>query len=438
MSGVDENVEQVVTVSSTPAPVAVGDRILVLDVLRGFALLGILMLNITGMGMASQGYFDPLVGKGGLAAGQLDVWVWHGVDVFFEGAMRALFSMLFGAGVVLFTTGARAKSGWLHYRRTFWLLLFGLFDVYILLWNGDILVLYAVGGAILYWLRNLSARCLYAGGVTLLLLVSLFHLASGESLKFARESFVEAEASGVETTDWQREMGAVWVEFRDDTIPTQEYLVEEIAVRQESYGSAWSWASDSFTEQLYFVAPFFLLPDTLMMMLIGMALFKSGVLSGARSRSFYGKLAVVGFALGLTINLYEGYRSYASDYDFLVVFGFIQPTYDLGRLGMALGYLGLVAWLCKGGYWPRMRARLSAVGRMALTNYLMHSLFALVLFTGAGFGLVGELTRWQLYFIVVIIWAFQLWFSPWWLGRHQFGPVEYVWRKLTYGRMVQG
>ncbi|MFP6615738.1 MAG: DUF418 domain-containing protein, partial [Candidatus Hydrogenedentota bacterium] len=127
-----------------------------------------------------------------------------------------------------------------------------------------------------------------------------------------------------------------------------------------------------------------------------------------------------------------------SGYDFLNVFGVMQATYDVGRLGMALGYMGLVVWWCKGDKWIALRTRLSAVGRMALTNYLMHSLIALLLFTGTGFALVGELARWQLYPIMLAIWGFQLWFSPWWLSRHQFGPVEYVWRKLTYGRSRQG
>ena len=115
------------------APVSAADRIESLDVLRGFALLGILLLNILGFGLHSSGYFNPMVGTGEHPA--LNLAIWAGVDVFFEGAMRALFSMLFGAGVVMFTTGlgtgsGQGKSGWLHYKRTFWLLIFGLFLVW--------------------------------------------------------------------------------------------------------------------------------------------------------------------------------------------------------------------------------------------------------------------------------------------------------------------
>lgn len=441
MSSLENEPEELVDQINAPAPVQAADRILVLDVLRGFALLGILTMNITGMGMASSAYFDPLVGRGGLAAGNLDIWVWRGTDIFFEGAMRTLFSMLFGAGIVLFTTGLKAKSGSLHYRRTFWLLLFGVFDVYVLLWTGDILIVYAIGGAILYWLRNLSARWLFAAGATLLILLSLFHFGSYVGMSAGREALElvrQAEASGAEISTDQRELAKMWIDFRDDSIPTQEYLVEEIATRKESYRSVWYWSSAYFTDQLGFVLPIIMMPDAIVMMLLGMALFKCGVLDGTRSRAFYGKLAVAGFVVGLTVNGYEAYRSHSSGYDFLNVFGFMQATYDVGRLGMALGYMGLVVWWCKGDKWIALRTRLSAVGRMALTNYLMHSLIALLLFTGTGFALVGELARWQLYPIMLAIWGFQLWFSPWWLSRHQFGPVEYVWRKLTYGRSRQG
>ena len=118
-------------------PVAETKRIESLDVLRGFALLGILLLNILGFGLLSASYSNPAAD---LADGSdLDLAVWASVELFAEGAMRCLFSMLFGAGVVLFTTGGRGKSGVLHYKRTFWLLAFGLFDGYLLLWNGDIL-----------------------------------------------------------------------------------------------------------------------------------------------------------------------------------------------------------------------------------------------------------------------------------------------------------
>ena len=137
-------------------PVNESHRIQSLDVLRGFSLLGILLLNILGFGLVSASYSNP--GFDRVNSASINVTVWAAVELFGEGAMRGLFSLLFGAGVLLFTTGSSGKSGSLHYRRTFLLLLFGLFDAYVLLWNGDILTTYAVAGFMLYPLRNFGAK----------------------------------------------------------------------------------------------------------------------------------------------------------------------------------------------------------------------------------------------------------------------------------------
>ena len=100
---------------------------------------------------------------------------------------------------------------------------------------------------------------------------------------------------------------------------------------------------------------------------------------------------------------------------------------------MAFGYIGLLGWICQQGYLKSLTTRLSAVGRMALTNYLMHSLICAIIFTGLGFGLLGQFQRVELYAIVIGIWLFQLWLSPLWLMKFRFGPVEWLWRTLTYG-----
>ena len=148
---------------------------------------------------------------------------------------------------------------------------------------------------------------------------------------------------------------------------------------------------------------------------------------------FYLRFMLIGFAVGLAINSYEVSLAFTSGFDVASTFAFMKPTYHIGRLGIAAGYLGLVMLVCKSVWLPATRKRLAAVGRMALTNYLAHSLIALFVFTGAGFALVGMLERWALYLIVFAIWAFQLFFSTWWLERYRFGPIEWLWRGLTYG-----
>ncbi|MEM7220819.1 MAG: DUF418 domain-containing protein [Pseudomonadota bacterium] len=419
---------------SAAAPVQAAERIEALDVLRGFALLGILLMNIVGMGMASGAYFSPLLTTP--PPGVADLVTWHVMEGFVEGAMRGLFSMLFGAGVVLFTTGARGKSARLHYRRTFWLLVFGLIDGFVLLWSGDILVNYAVAGALLYLVRDAKARSLLIGAGALFLVIALQHGAASWGLGMSRAAGAEVaaiEAAGGEATAEQLELAAAWPDFVADFGSTPEQIAAELAQRRGDVGSVYGWYAEEFIGTLLFVLPFVMLWDALAMMLVGMALFKLGVLNASRSDGFYWRMLLVGFGVGGAVNAYEGWHAFQNDYALQASFPFLQFTYDIGRFGMALGYLALVMLICRARAWPGLRARLAAVGRLALTNYLVHSLLAMFIFTGVGLALVGELARWQLYPIVLAIWALQLWLSPAWLARYSMGPIEALWRRLTYG-----
>jgi len=377
-------------------------------------------MNIVGMGMLSAAYFHPLVGAEGLRAIPLDLHAWFLTELLAEGAMRALFSLLFGAGILLFVTGARAKSVALHYERTFWLMMFGLIDAFVLLWNGDILVVYAVCGAILYLARNAGTSGLFAAVILLLVVMGALHW----SINWA---FTDSRVAATE----------LWLDFAAESSPSAELVESELTQRRGSYLSAFIWNVPKALEQVFFALPTLLVWDALTMMLLGMALYKAGVLTGARSSTFYRRLMLAGLGFGVLINYWETTGIQATNYDALATFGFSQITYDLGRMSLALGYVGLLGWVVANDWLTGARRRLAAVGRMALTNYLMHSLIALFLFTGAGLALVGQLHRWQLYLIVLAIWVFQLWFSPWWLSRHAMGPVEALWRRLTYGRLFE-
>ena len=418
------------------APTQVAARMITLDVLRGFAVLGILTMNIVAMGMASPAYFNPLIGKGGGVASIFDQRIWLVVDMTCEGAFRTLFSMLFGAGIVLFTTGDRAKSGWLHYKRQFWLLIIGLVDAYLLLWHGDILVVYAICGAILYWFRNFSARWLFVFVTLLMGANCLLHLASVAGLEAAKkvsDTVHTADTNNANVSADAREIAEIWREFEEELLPTADGLAVELHERTSGFRTAYHHAAVQFTDQLFSVMSPFIVCDALLMMLLGMALFKSNVMDASQSSAFYVFMMLIGFTAGLAVNSYEAWWSHTNNYSLLSTFLFIQPTYDLGRLGMGFGYLGLILYWCRTSWWASARTRLAAVGRMALTNYLMHSVFALIIFSGAGFGLAGELSRAQVYLVMLAIWAFQLWFSPWWLARNDFGPIELIWRRLTYG-----
>ena len=417
-------------INAMTTPTNESQRIESLDVLRGFALLGILMLNILGFGMISSAYFNPQAGDG--AAAYINLFTWASVDILFEGAMRGLFSILFGAGVALFTDAARGKTAGLHYKRNFWLLVFGLLDAFVLLWVGDILIVYALAGFLLYPARNASPRALLTtAGIMLFLLSGMYmvmHFGLSQTFGAAQELASNADAS-----EEVRSMANAWHEFESGMRQSEESAAAELAERQGSYSSAAAWTAEQMAETLLFVVPAILFWDALVMMIIGMALYKMRILDASRSTRFYVNLTVFGFFIGLIINGYEVWQASSNQFHPLSTFSYVQWSYHFGRLGMALGYLGLVMLACKLGWWAALRARLAAVGRMALTNYLMHSAIALVLFTGAGFALVGTLERWQLYVVVFAIWLVQLWLSPWWLARNRFGPVELLWRKLTYG-----
>ena len=409
------------------------DRIQSLDVLRGFALLGILLINIIGFGLVSSALLDPGIYLSPI--GGIDYTVWAFIELSSEGAMRTLFSILFGAGVVLFVTGSTAKSGWLHYRRNFWLLVFGLINAYIFLWPGDILVTYALSGFVLWFVRNWKARSLLILATFLILIGSLQNFATKSTLEIARDAAEEMKISiskGEELSEETAEWAQGWLEYEEDNQAEIDNIPNEIKKRTSSYSSAYEYNLEKANEMIYFVVPFFLFLDALMMMVIGMALFKLGILDGGKDIKFYIRMMCIGFLIGISINAYEVLLITNSNIDIIETNPYFRFTYHFGRLFMGLGYLGLVILLIKIEKLESLRFRLACVGRMALTNYLMHSVIALFIFSGAGLGLLGQFSWSQLYLFVPLIWVFQLYISPLWLKYFYYGPVEWLWRLLTY------
>ena len=398
-------------------PITETDRILSLDVVRGFALLGILLVNILGFGAISAMVVNPTLGF----SLPSDIWIWGAVELTAEGAMRALFSMLFGAGVLLFLERGEGR-GRLHFKRTFWLLILGLINGYVLMWPGDVLFTYALAGFVLYFLRNKSARGLTILSGVLFACLCAYSAALDLGLEFLRSA-----------ANHNSEAATGWAEFYDMFAPSEATKKAEIAQRTGSFLALVSWSAAEYTAVVLEAVPMFLVWDALVFMCIGMALYRYRVLQGAQSSRFYMFTALAGFVVGLTINTYEIYLMIASGFDILATFPFFKPTYQLGRFGMALGWLSvLILAMRRFG----IGRRLAAVGRMALTNYLMQSLICLCIFSGIGFGLLGALHRTELYIVVLLIWVFQLWLSPWWLSRFRYGPAEWLWRALTYGKAL--
>ena len=171
--------------------------------------------------------------------------------------------------------------------------------------------------------------------------------------------------------------------------------------------------------------------DIWSMMLLGMGLMKLGVLSAERSLSTYARMAVIGYLIGIPVNSYTAWLVVQSNFD-PVIQSFSHITYDVGRLSIALGPLGVLMILCKTSTMPWLTRSLGAVGQMAFSNYVMQSIIGAFIFTGYGLKLYGTLERYQLYYVVAAVWIVQMIVSPIWLRHFRFGPMEWAWRSLTY------
>lgn len=418
-------------------PVSSSQRHLSLDALRGFALLGILSINIGGFGLVGFAIMFPLV-SGGVDGANATSWII--TNMFAEGSMRTLFSMMFGAGMVLLTArmfekGQGEIAADIYYRRTIWLIVFGLIDGYLLLWWGDVLFVYGLVGLFLYPLRNVSPKKLLRIASVILFLASLPSLAllfQGEKLVTdARTAIVVMEADGELTREQQGaydglEMLINWSD------PKQEDLDRQTENMQGGYWSAFSETSQMTSKFQWVMAPSFML-DVFMMMLFGMAFLKNGVFTNECRTRTYAMFVIFGYGLGFLMRGFTTMKALEHGFaleGMIYVFSMAHPS----RLALAIGHIGLVMLLIRSGFFGWLISSFAAVGRMALTNYLMQSIICAFIFYGIGFGLYGTLERFELYYIMAGIWLFQILFSLLWMKMYRYGPFEWVWRSLTYNK----
>lgn len=414
------------------------DRKSSLDTLRGVALLGILLMNIVAMGMPFS-YNNPTIYGG---AEGLDLAAWAMNNLFFEGTMRGLFSLMFGAGIVLITSRAEARGGGIevadiYFRRNLWLFAFGIIHGWLFLWFGEILYFYGIAALFLFAFRKLPPRTLIIlGALVLATLVPKDIYSYVQTHKTFNEAQVaeQAREALAEDEEFDEELQGkidAWKGIKDDANPSEEKIQKRIEGMQGNYFKIIGTISGTliwFQSSGLYKFMFF---DTVGMMLIGMGLLKLGVITGERSTRFYLVMMAIGYGIGLSINAYETQLLIRNNFD---VFAFEQAglSYGSGRVAMTFGHIGFWMLVCKSTWFEWLTSRLAAVGRMALTNYVMHSVFAAFIFTGIGFSLFGQLDRHELFYIVGGIWMFQLIVSPIWMQHFRFGPLEWLWRSLTY------
>ncbi len=426
--------------SAEVAPVEVAARLDSVDVLRGVALLGILAMNIALFGWPYKVYTTPTAAPG-YGWGDLALWMFN--HVVFDEKMMSIFSMLFGAGLVLMADRADARGarlGKVYYRRIGVLLLIGLIHAY-LIWEGDILVAYALCGLFLYPFRRRSATTLVVVGASLLSVALLLWVVGRPIVIHLRDTAarVDAQVAAGETPSKsdQRDHDT-WKNIMKDSDEGPQKFQEAIETYRGGYlGIVAKRAPQvAVMQTMGFVFAFWWMVGG--RMLLGMGLMKFGVFSAERSVGFYRRLALVGYGVGLplvicdiAIEWYYGFFQQNPVFYFTGGWWLIQ---EISSPFLALGHVAMVMLLFKSGAASWLVRRLAAVGRMALTNYLLTSIICTTIFYGYGFGLYGRLHRPSLYLVVLGVWAFLFAISLPWLERFRFGPAEWAWRSLTYGR----
>jgi len=438
-------------------PVVAAERIASIDVLRGVAVLGILVINIDFFALPSAIFFNPTV-AGDFTGVNLLTWkaiffnptvagdftgvnllTWKVNTILFFEKMMAIFSMLFGAGLILMFNRAESVGRpfrGIYYRRILWLLLLGLAHGYFL-WYGDILHAYAVCGLFLYLLRRRSAKLLIILGLLLLIIGVSVQVGSGVMFDLLRREAKAAEtalAAGETLTPSQQGMSEAWKEMSVIFHPSPEEVAEEIETYQGSFLEILAHRAPEFLMMHTQALLFMVFWRAIGLMLIGMGLMKLGVFSGKRSIRFYVVCIIVGYGIGLPLCGYGAGSLIEHNFDFIYRFKIGNHFNYIGSILVALAHVGVVMVVCRAGLFTQLTRRLAAVGRMALTNYLMHTLICTTIFYGYGLGLFGQVERFALMGFVLGIWILQLFVSLIWLKHFRFGPAEWLWRSLTYWR----
>lgn len=395
------------------------NRIAALDLIRGVAVLGILAVNIAGFAGPTAAVYSPHVPAPGSLADEIAFLV---MLLVFEGKMRALFSLLFGASMLLFIERAerRGQNGMiLQFRRLCWLALFGYLH-FLLFWWGDILFLYAIAGIAALLLVKLPTRILLA---------------------FALLGFTVWQANGV-----ARELPLASIELRQiaggPVTPKEEALLKTAAAQRtvETHQEIARYrqgfltqATGNFTDRPFYpvFGVMFSFGETLPFMLIGMILYRSGFFTGEWSRRRLWQFSLISLGIGGTITAAFAGWAFAHHFPPQTMRLAINAALGFPHLLTAIGYAGLLVLSARWLLANSLGQRLVAAGRMALSNYIASTIMMTAIFYGWGVGLLGMVPDAGLPLFVLLGWALMLLWSKPWLENFGQGPLEWAWRKLT-------
>lgn len=403
----------------TAAPISASERIAEIDILRGFALFGILLVN---MGSFGHSFYEYIMTKP-VADNFLDQSAAFLIAFLGDGKFYSLFSFLFGFGLAIQMSRAEARGAKfvpLYLRRLAVLLVFGLIHAYFI-WVGDILAPYAVLGLFLLLFRKCKPRTLLIWSIVMLVLISVINLGLLGLTQLAGMT-PEGQAMMEQGTQESLASYARSAEQANQVYRTGSFM-ELTAQRATDLG---------------FIYPItlFIVPNIFAMFLLGLAAGKKGIFQDIQAHlPLFRKLLIWGLVLGVTGNLFYAVGGrFASPLtptllSFLASFG-----QTFGAPLLSAFYLSAIVLLAQNPTWRSRLMVLAPVGRMALSNYIFQSLVCTTIFYSYGLALYGSVNEGLGILLTILIYLAQIPISHWWMKRFHFGPLEWLWRTLTYGR----
>lgn len=360
--------------------------------------------------MPSAAYLNPTA-YGDLTGANFFVWLVS--YLFADYKFLSLFSILFGASILLISEKAESsgQSAWkIHYTRNFWLLMFGAVHAYVL-WYGDILFPYAICGMLVFFLRKRGPKFLFICGLFIFSIGSLIYFLSGTSMPHWSEGDL--------------------AELRETWSPVEAMIQTEISDYQGSFGTQMGQRVDSTIEMQTTVFLLLFLWRISGLMLIGMALYKGGFLTLQWTKKSYFRTGVLCCLLGFALVGMGAYRNFSEGWtmEYSMFLGY-QWNY-WGSLLVAIGYASLIQLILQSRKLGPIQQTLASVGRLALSNYLLQTLLTTTIFYGFGFGLFGQVNRLQQAGLVLLIWILLIAFSILWSRTFRYGPFEWLWRSLS-------
>ena len=399
------------TASPQMRPIGPQERLASMDVLRGVAILGIFMMNIQSFSMIGPAYMNPT------AYGDLTGWnyaVWLVSHLFFDQQFLEVFSLLFGAGIIMMTERSDAKgqpSKAMHYRRMVLFLLIGVLHAY-LLWYHDILAAYALCGMLLFGFRRKSPRFLFLLGAAMLTVPIVV---------------------GAVTALLMKQLPPEQLQNVLESFNPPAHLAQ---VEIDAYRGGWTGQMGTRAAEALFGQTFGFLGEMLWraggFILLGMAMMKLRLFGADRSVRTYLVIAAIGMLIGVSLKLYGVHLNFLHDWDFRYWLPIGSKFSYVGSIALVLAWWAMIMLLCKLRVAPPLLACLAAIGQLSLSCYLMQTLIGTTIFYGHGFGLYGKVDRVGQFLIVLAVWAVQLILAPLWLRWFRFGPVEWCWRAVTY------